>query len=279
MKIQVLLCFTIWSAIEAFVLPNASKWKIKQYQPLKMSSKCEESFEKIFSKIESGQETRQSDHAESLNMDKFDIGAMRGTIKGYLGSKIDWCSKLNLTGEDGFEKYSLMCWTFPMYNTPHLSIDIEKTTEKIFLKADLIPKEDLMYSQDYLEEFYEGGVLEWYNDLVENQLSEQQTPSKYLRDRVLTSPTVVHISLPNSKEGDEILESGVEKLVDLWLGFLSEASEIPRMRRGTMLSRDSILRRMSFLILNQNSIFGARAQEVAVALVGPGDQAYIGQAS
>lgn len=54
-------------------------------------------------------------------------------------------------------------------------------------------------------------------------------------------------------------------------GFLDEATEIARVRRGTMLGRDSELRRVWWAITAKDPALGDRGQEIAAAMAGPGD--------
>jgi hypothetical protein len=39
------------------------------------------------------------------------------------------------------------CWTFPMYDVPHLSLKLSQSADTVGLQADLIAKDDLMYAQ------------------------------------------------------------------------------------------------------------------------------------
>lgn len=54
-------------------------------------------------------------------------------------------------------------------------------------------------------------------------------------------------------------------------GFLEEATEIPRVRRGTMLTRDSELRRLWWAVVGKDPALGDRGPEIAAAMAGPGD--------
>lgn len=54
-------------------------------------------------------------------------------------------------------------------------------------------------------------------------------------------------------------------------GFLGEATEIARVRRGTMLGRDSELRRVWWAVTSKDKALGDRGPEIAAAMAGPGD--------
>ncbi|KAG5191033.1 hypothetical protein JKP88DRAFT_12018 [Tribonema minus] len=251
---------------------------VKAHSALRMAADVHGVVDAAFKKIEADQALRPSDHAEAMELDAFTVGDVSGTIEGYLGTKVDWCSKVSTKGPGGDASYALSCWTFPMYDVPHLTVALSKSGDTLTLKADLIAKDDTMYSQDYLESYYGGETLAWYESIVGNAHTTSLPVPATLRGRALASPGLVHVSGPES-EVAELFAASVDKITDMWLAWLADAAEIARVRRGTMLSRDNILRRMSWAVTCKDPMFGDQSQQIATAIAGPGDMAYVGQYS
>lgn len=64
------------------------------------------------------------------------------------------------------------------------------------------------------------------------------------------------------------------------LNWLEDASEIARVRRGTMLSRDNVVRRLVRSVTAEEfSSLEESRDEVVRAIEGPGDEAYVGGGS
>eukprot|EP00904_Undaria_pinnatifida_P006084 jgi/Undpi1/2605/HiC_scaffold_13.g05984.m1 len=77
--------------------------------------------------------------------------------------------------------------------------------------------------------------------------------------------------MPDTEENAAVLSKAAEDLAMRWLGFLDEATEIARVRRGTMLGRDSELRRVWWSVTGKDKALGDRGPEIAAAMAGPGD--------
>lgn len=275
---RVVCCLAGIVSVQSFIATPISTNIHRSASGLRMSADVGASFESAFKKISDAQSFRQSDHAEALGFDKWESDGASGEITGYLGQKVDWCSKSQAT-KDGTTVMSLSCWTFPMYDVPHLSLSVSTGPDGIGLEADLIAKDDLMYAQDYLDNYYGGETLAWFEGIMDSSHTTAEPQSPLLRGRVMSSPVHVDVKMPNEPGSLELLATSVDSLVTRWLEWLEDATEIPRVRRGTMLSRDNILRRMSFAVSCKNPMYGSDAQQISIAISGPGDQAYTGQAS
>ncbi|CAM9328732.1 unnamed protein product [Discosporangium mesarthrocarpum] len=250
----------------------------RETEHLRMSS-VEDAFESVFSKVNKALELQPLDHAEAMDCDKWTVGDFSGTVEGFKGKKVDWVSKCITTGAGGSSKLSLRAWVMPMYDVPHLSITLEKGPEGLAAEMDLVAKDDLMYSKTYREQYYGTDITTWWSSILSSPKVTAKPVSMNIRERVMASPVQCSVTLPDDEDASALLEKAADDLVEQWLGYLDEATEIPRVRRGVMLSRDSELRRNYWFSTSSDPALGSRGPEIAAAMAGPGDQGYTGQAS
>ncbi|CAM9614946.1 unnamed protein product [Phaeothamnion confervicola] len=171
----------------------------------------------------------------------------------------------------------------PMFDVPHLTMALDVDDDGMLsVDLDIIAKEDLAYSQDYLDNYYGGETEKWYTSFMSSPLVKPKAAPTNMRGRVLVSPVRCSATMPNTEESMALLAGACDALVDRWLGWLDEATEIARVRRGTMLSRDKILRRMSWAVLSTDPTYrslGEKGADLAAAIAGPSDTPYTGQYS
>ncbi|CAM9400645.1 unnamed protein product [Chrysoparadoxa australica] len=246
-------------------------------------SSAEGLVQELFTMVGGSIEFRDSDHAEACGFDKWSNGDCSGTVQGRLAStKVDWCN-VACTKAGETTKSSLQAWCMPMFDVPHLLVDVTTTGDEMLLELDIVAKDDLMYpAADYLANYYGEKTQAWYNKVVENPLASVGPAPATVVGRILGSPVRVSVKLDgNNPEATSFAQGAINELAELWLGWLEDATEIPRVRRGTMLGRDTAIRRSYFALLGQDPLLGDsdNAKLVAAAMVGPGDAAYTGQAS
>lgn len=239
----------------------------------------EDGFSSAFAKVEAALELSSLDHAEAMELETWEVEGNSGTIAGFKGKKVDWVSRCSFATEDGSTRECLRAWVMPMFDVPHLSITLGKGPAGVMAELDLVAKDDVMSAKAYRDSYYAGEISDWWAALVGNENVSLLPVSLDLKERALASPVHVSLSMPDTAENAAVLEKAAGDLVDRWLGFLDEATEIARVRRGTMLGRDSELRRVWWAVTARDPALGSRGEEIAAAMAGPGDMGYTGQAS
>ncbi|CAM9688718.1 unnamed protein product [Ascophyllum nodosum] len=238
-----------------------------------------EGFTEAFSRVEEALELSPLDHAEAMGLEAWEVGDSSGTIAGFKGKKVDWVSRCSFQEGDGTTRQCLRAWVMPMFDVPHLSLSIGRGPEGLTAEMDLVAKDDLMYSKDYRNRYYSGPPSEWWEKTVGRENITPSTAPTDLRERTLASPVLASFTMPDTQENADWVSKTAGDLVTIWLDFIAGAEEIPRVRRGTMLARDSELRRLWWAVASNDKTLGQRGPEIAAAMAGPGDMGYTGQAS
>jgi hypothetical protein len=195
-------------------------------------------------------------------------------VEGQQGKKVDWVVKHSAT-VDGVSRMALNAWTQPMFDVPHLSASISEAGEDLIFELDLISKADMANDKIYVEKYYS-----WANDFYTKMQDAGQPlpPASLLVSRIIAGPINIRVKLANTDSNVDLAVSSVNQVLERWLDWLEDATEIPRVRRGTMLVRDNNLKRLSWTIACADPMNGG-SQDAARAIAGPGDEAYIGQGS
>ncbi|CAN0112169.1 unnamed protein product [Pylaiella littoralis] len=236
-------------------------------------------FAAAFSNVEQALQLSPMDHAEAMGLEAWEVAGNSGTIAGYQGKKVDWVSRCSFQEADGSSRECLRAWVMPMFDVPHLSITIGSGPSGLTAEMDLVAKDDLMYAKGYREQYYGGQVSAWWAALMNNPNITPTKVSMDLKARALDSPMHFSVTMPDTAENAAVLGKAAEDLTSAWLGFLDGAQEIARVRRGTMLGRDSELRRLWWAAASADKALGDRGGEIAAGMAGPGDMGYTGQAS
>mmetsp|Transcript_30492 Transcript_30492/g.40284 ORF Transcript_30492/g.40284 Transcript_30492/m.40284 type:complete len:292 (+) Transcript_30492:55-930(+) len=235
----------------------------------------------LLGKIQASEELRPNSHPDNMGAGTWDSPTHSGRVFGFNGKKADYVSVFTTAKKDGSETtYNIEGWVMPMYDVPHLKISVSQCAESLDLYMDYIAKEDIAYSKEYLEQYYTGDVVNWWNTVMAGGVTEN--PSKLdIFARVLESPLKISVKLDGSSQSLALLQSSTDEFVSRWLSWLNAAQEIPRVRRGTVFSRDNTLRRINWQVLagEMGPIAGENAKSLAAAQSGPGNEQYVGQAS
>jgi len=238
----------------------------------------------LLKKIEAKESLKQNPHPENMGFSLWNVNGMSGTVQGYNGKKADYVSVYTDKNEDGsFSTFNIDGWVMPMFDVPHLKLSLSQKGGELNVFLDYIAKEDLSYSKEYLAQYYTRDAVSWWSRTMSNSLVKENPSDTNIFCRVLQSPLKVSFSVCDSKEAIAFVESVIDEFVERWLGWLDEATEIPRVRRGTIFSRDNTIRRINWQVLAEKNrdVFAedSLAKKIAAAQSGPGNEQYVGQAS
>ncbi|CAB1097786.1 unnamed protein product [Ectocarpus sp. CCAP 1310/34] len=236
-------------------------------------------FAAAFSMVEQALELSPLDHAEAMGLETWEAAGSSGTIAGFKGKKVDWVSRCTINEADGSTRECLRAWVMPMFDVPHLSITLGSGPNGLTAEMDLVAKDDVMYAKAYREQYYGGPTTAWWEAIMQNPNVVPAKVSMDLKERSLASPVHFSVTMPDTAENAAVLGNAAQEIAAIWLGFLDDATEIARVRRGTMLSRDSEVRRTWWAVTGNDKALGDRGQEIAAGMAGPGDMGYTGQAS
>ena len=106
-------------------------------------------------------------------------------------------------------------------DVPHLQLRMTHSESEgsLTLLADLLSKDDLMYAEDYREKYYSGATQQWRQHLISSPVTEALLPCTSFQARVISSPVHVHIAAKDGEEAVELVQRGVENLVETWYVF------------------------------------------------------------
>ena len=173
----------------------------------------------------------------------------------------------------------------PSLNThKHTSLHTH-TGDKIKVHLDYIPRDDVAYTtgNNHLTDFFTGPTRELCESAINDPLTLSSDSVNSFYARVLSSPSTISVTLPATEEGVSKAKAWTDAHVARWLDWMAAAKELDRMKRGLLLSRDNGLRRTwvegEALFLDAfigKGKDGQLAKQVAIAISGPQQEAYVG---
>ena len=159
------------------------------------------------------------------------------------------------------------------------------TEDKIKVHLDYIPRDDVAYTtgNNHLTDFFTGPTRELCESAINDPLTISSDSVNSFYARVLSSPSTISVTLPATEEGVSKAKAWTDAHVARWLDWMAKAKELDRMKRGLLLSRDNGLRRTwvegEALFLDAfigKGKDGQLAKQVAIAISGPQQEAYVG---
>lgn len=237
------------------------------------------------SKIESGFTLSERDFADSLDCASWSQGDWKGDIKGWAGEpKLGWVTSGVTHGPGGACSAELSAWVAPSYDLPHLLQRIELTAAgELELTLDYIARYDLPSDPQYLQEYY-FSIAAWRDEVIGSVAGAAlSTAQPDVFTRCISSPMKLSLVMPGTDEALAAAKAACVANTERWVGWWEGVAEVNRMKRGGLFSRDTKMHRMRFQShsdgLSAAGLDAGLAERVAQALVGPGDEQYVGQAS
>ncbi|EKX51251.1 hypothetical protein GUITHDRAFT_161656, partial [Guillardia theta CCMP2712] len=206
---------------------------------------------------------RESNHVEGLGASSWMEGGFSGSVQGWTAEpKVGWISKSSMKSSDfSTGSSSLVVLMGPSYDTPHLWVDLTFTPQEILVNLDFPARVDLAANKDYIAEYYKS-ASGWYDSLMNDAATTALAGGKGLNERILASPMSLSLSMAKDQQSLDLIERAVDEQVSTWCSWIQGAREVNRMQFQKF-----------------QSVFPKdRAQQLAAAMVGPGDEQYVGSA-
>ncbi|KAA8497678.1 hypothetical protein FVE85_5263 [Porphyridium purpureum] len=217
----------------------------------------------------------------------FDALNMKGSVQGFVDpkSKLAWVTRATHLCDLEF-KVQMLFLVAPITSVPHCSLIFGCNETGYFLELDYIPREDLVSNPpNYIDKYYGPERQAFVKAATENMNVEGVIMgSLCVEETIIRSP--LHLNLQYGSDDASYRELETQCKVHLlqWLDFVASTEELNRSRRGLMFARDAAMHKMMFRTERMRAGFmfngdEALAQKYAASLIGPGDEAYTGQAS
>ncbi|KAG8467266.1 hypothetical protein KFE25_000582 [Diacronema lutheri] len=234
-------------------------------------------------KIEAAFPLNARDFAASLDCASWSSGAASGEVVGFAGEpKLGWVSRSVTTAKSGAVHAELTAWVAPAFDLPHLYQTLSLADGRLSLTLDSVSRVDLTSDAQYLEQYYLS-TLPWYEGIRASAPGATDAPPPDVFMRLLRSPMVLSLSLSDSPESLAAVTRACEEATERWVGWWQGAKEVNRMKVGALFVRDTKQHRMRFQshtdVLKAIGVDSELAERVAQAIVGPGDEQYVGGAS
>ncbi len=170
-----------------------------------------------------------------------DTGAMRGSIRAYSGSALDWVIHSWIgSPERGFTNHHLTIWLPPDINVPHLGFAIG-TIPHLFCFADLVPRSDLWVDVDAVDRYYEPFNEQFLAVTEDSRFSPFVSKETYIRQAI--SPVGLCKTAEPTPDVIRDVLSVYDRLLDQWIGWVREADPVPEADRAALGERDRLVRK------------------------------------
>lgn len=209
-------------------------------------------------------------------------GMWQGKIQGFAGEpKLGWVTVAQHATASGECFGELTAWVAPSFDVPHLilqhSID---NVGRLVLTMDYVARYDLCAESYHYDEFFRP--LEGWRASCLGAGTEPPADQDALV-RLISSPMRTSVVLPAAETSQDQAQQMMMEHCQRWCSWWSGAAEVNRMKRGSLFARDTKMHRARFAShvsrLSRAGVDGSTAEQLAQALVGPGDEQYVGQAS
>ena len=171
-------------------------------------------------------------------------GEFEGSMQAWSGPGCDWLVNSWL----GNRKASILDMNATAFldqqtDVPHF-VMVFGTIPKLFFYFDFTPRSNLMLDADYLERYYEP-INEAYLKLRGNS-NFQWSVSHGTYMRSLTNPSTQSLMGELSDSNISILEDYAYSMLDTWMGWLDNATPLPREQRAEQKRYDYTVRRLGY---------------------------------
>jgi len=229
-------------------------------------------------KLEAALPLRADGFPDSLGCGSWAAGEFSGDVSGYAGEpKVGWVTRALTRGSFGAEG-EIVAWVAPSYDIPHLYQTMSANADgSVAMTLDYTPRYDLPADTQYLNDYFMS-QLQWQQQVMASSPGVMETAKPDVWQRTIQSPTALSLYFPS---GDiNAVRTAVGQHLDTWLGWWQGAAEVNRMKRGGLFGRDTKMHRMRFQShsdrLKAAGVDPSMAESVAQAMVGPGDEQYVG---
>lgn len=234
-------------------------------------------------KLEKAFTLTKRDFPDSLECASWGGAEASGEVLGFAGEpKIGWVSS-SVTKVGGGATAELTAWVAPAYDLPHLYQSLSVGDGKLSLTLDYIARYDLVTDAQYTNQYFLS-TSAWQDGVrasVPGATDSSARPDVYIR--TIRSPMQLNVDFPDSPESLAAVSKACDEAIDRWIGWWQGAKEVNRMKIGALFARDTKQHRMRFQshadALKAKGVPADLAERVAQAIVGPGDEQYVGQAS
>jgi hypothetical protein len=233
-------------------------------------------------KLEGSFTLTKRDFPDLLDCASWNSEGASGEVVGFAGEpKIGWVSASVTNGKKGGAcTTELTAWVAPAFDLPHLYQVVSLTAGgKLALTLDYISRYDLPADTSYMGEFFLS-TLEWHEGVRASDGATDSTVRQDVYLRTIRSPMQLCVEFENSDAGFAAVSKAVENNLARWLGYWEGSKQVNRMKVSSLFVRDTKLHRMRFQShsdsLKAQGIPLEAAQRIAQAMVGPGDEQYVG---
>jgi len=233
-------------------------------------------------KVQAAFTLTERDFPNSLECAAWSSGPSSGAVRGFAAEpKLGWISSSITNSGRGVCASELTAFVAPAFDIPHLYQVVGLTPEgKISLTLDYIARYDLPADQNYLQDYFLS-TTEWQEKLRTSVAGVAESAVRQdVYMRTIRSPMQLCLELENTADSLAALKAACESNVDRWIGWWQTAKEVNRMKVGSIFMRDTKIHRMRFQshagLLKASGVPAELAERVAQAIVGPGDEQYVG---
>jgi hypothetical protein len=168
-------------------------------------------------------------------------GQARGTLQTWTGPGMDWLVHSHLGDpERGFTNLHLTAWLGPEIAVPHLGI-AWGTLPDLWFYVDLQPRSDLLVNTHELDTYFEPLNERFLALREDDRFKTFVSRALYVRQAV--SEVGLAYVIDRSEEMIDTMFELTDATVDLWLGFIDDAPEVPVEDRAALAARDIAVRR------------------------------------
>jgi hypothetical protein len=147
----------------------------------------------------------------------------------------------NNSKEDG-EYYTINVWMGPTYDCPHvlMTFGAQSTGNRYPVTLDYLPRGATPLGSDplYLDKYYSSEDVQEAWETAYRVGTPLPPESAALETRLLYSPVRIAVTLDDAQLAEELIRGHLERFLE-WLG---NAQPIPARSRGSMTTRDDLLR-------------------------------------
>ena len=164
-----------------------------------------------------------------------------GSLNAFTGPEVDWLAHAWIGDfKRAFVNVHVTAWLGPHIDVPHLGIAFG-TSPRPWMYLDTPARQDLNTNIDYFDKYIEPRNEHYLELRVDPRLTQFVSRSAYIRQ--VLSDVAICSSLDNNEENWELMRTEAHRLVDIWLGWVKEATPVPVEKRAELAERDLILRR------------------------------------